>query len=323
MKKILWFIIILLMPCVVFAYSNYIIPGGDTLGIEVNSRGVMVVGFYKVNGELINQNLKIGDRILKVSNREVDSTNDLVTLIDKYMKDNKVDIIYSRNNREYKTKLSLDLYNGTYRTGLYVKGSVLGVGTLSYVDPETGVYGILGHSLNVSNTGQEIEVKTGYSYGASVVSFTRSTDGNPGSKNANINKNELFGTIEKNSNYGVFGKVEKKASKQLMEVGKMEDISLGKAYIYTTNLDNEIEKYEIKIIELNKENDEKNIYFEIVSPEMIQMSGGIVQGMSGSPIIQNNRIIGAVTRVLVDDVSRGYGISIVKMLEEGDKLLQK
>ncbi len=320
MKKLLWFLI-LLIPFYVFAYSDYIIPGGDTLGIEVSSKGVIIVGFYKVNGEYINQDFEIGDKITYVSGYQVNGTDDLVRLIDKYMADNKVDVTYERKNKEYKGELVLSLFNGTYRTGLYVKGSVLGIGTLTYIDPETNVYGVLGHSLNVSKTNERIEIKTGYSYGAEVISFTRSIDGNPGSKNANIIKNQVFGTIERNSNYGIFGKVnEQNNNKDTMRVGMLDEVSLGKAYIYTTNKDNKIEKFEIKILEIDKNNEEKNILFEIIDEDMIKMSGGIVQGMSGSPIIQNDMIVGAVTRVLVDDVTQGYGISIVKMLEEGDNL---
>ncbi|MDE5889259.1 MAG: PDZ domain-containing protein, partial [Bacilli bacterium] len=227
MRKILWTFLCFIIPFWVFAYSEYIIPGGDTLGIEVNSNGVVIVGFYKVNGELINQDFKIGDKILKVNKEEVVGTKELVDLIDQYMEDGKVSVTYSRNNKEYETDLSLSLYNGTYRTGLYVKGNVLGIGTLSYIDPETGVYGILGHSLNISSTNQQVEIRDGYSYEASVTSFTRSVDGNPGSKNADIDKKEVFGTIEKNSNYGVFGKVEGELSKKLMKVGNLDEVKTG------------------------------------------------------------------------------------------------
>lgn len=322
MKKILW-ILILFIPFITFAYSKYIIPGGDTLGIEVNSKGIIVVGFYKVNGQYINQDLSIGDKITHVNNIEVNTTEDLVNLIDKYINNNHVNITYERKNKSYNLDLYLSLFNGTYRTGLYVKGSILGIGTLTYIDPNTNVYGVLGHSLNISKTNERIEIKTGFSYSANVTSFTRSINGSPGSKNANIDKQNIFGTIKRNSNYGIFGITnEIKKNEDTLEVGLIDEVTLGKAYIYTTNEDNEIAQFEIKILEVDKNNDEKNIFFKIVDEDMINMSGGIVQGMSGSPIIQNNKIIGAVTRVLVDDVKEGYGISIITMLEEGDNLIK-
>ncbi len=322
MKKILW-LVLLLLPFMVLAYSDYIIPGGDTLGIEVNSKGIMVIGFYKVKGKNINTFLEVGDKITYVNNEEVTDTNSLVKLIDKYMDNNEVLITYERNNKQYNDYLDLVLQNGTFRTGLYIKGNILGIGTLTYIDPATKVYGVLGHSLNLSETNQKIEIRTGFSYEANVTSFTRSTDGNPGSKNANINKNKVVGTIERNSNYGIFGLYNDIDShKEKLKVAKLDEVTLGKAYIYTTNEDNQIKKYEIEIKEIDKDTDEKNIFFEVTDPELLKMSGGIVQGMSGSPIIQNDMIIGAVTRVLVDDVTNGYGISIVKMLEEGDNITE-
>lgn len=319
MKKIL--LLLLFIPTIVFGYSDYVILGGDTLGLEVNSDGVVVVGYYEINGNYINKHLKVGDRIVEVNNVDVGSSNDLVELIDKYMIDNKVFITYDRDGIEYDGELYLNYVNGTYKTGLYVKGNVLGIGTLTYVDPNTKVYGMLGHGLNMSQTNRKIEIKNGYSYNADVVSFTRSKDGNPGSKNANINKDSLFGTIVENTSYGVFGIVEDVGDTKLLKVGNIDDVKLGTAYIYTTNTDNRIEKYKIKILDIDKNSSEKNYYFEIVDKDLLKMSGGIVQGMSGSPIVQGDTIIGAVTRVLVDDVSRGYGLDIVTMLEEGDKIL--
>lgn len=321
MKKILW-LLLLLMPFYVFAYSKYIIPGGDTLGIEVNSKGVIIVGFYEVNGEKINRDLRVGDKILEVNNIEVNSTNELSKLVEKYMENEKVNITYSRNNKEDELELDLVYYNGNYRTGLYVKGSVLGIGTLTYIDPNSNIYGVLGHSLNLSQTNQILEVKSGYSYDAYVTSFTRSSDGSPGSKNASIDKDEVFGSISNNTKYGIFGIVNDVYDRELLEVGEIEDIKVGKAYIRTTDDSNKIVNYEIKVLEVDKSNSDKNIYFEVTDKELLNMSGGIVQGMSGSPIIQDGKIIGAVTRVLVDDVSKGYGISIVTMLEEGDKIVQ-
>lgn len=322
MKKILWLIIFLIFPFNVYAYSNYIIPGGETLGLEVNNRGVLVVGFYKVNGQYINQELRIGDVITHVGNDEVTTTASLSSLIEKNMDNEGFTVTVIRDNEELKLKLELSYFNGSYRTGLYIKGGIEGIGTLTYVDPETNVYGILGHVINESKTNKKIEVKTGFSYDARVSSFSRSTDGNPGSKNANIDKTKVFGTIVNNTNYGVFGIINNKMDKDTLEVGNIKDVKTGLAYIYTTDKENKINKYEINIIEVNKNTKEKNYYFEVIDEDLISMSGGIVQGMSGSPIIQNNKIIGAVTRVLIDDVTKGYGINIVTMLEEGDKILK-
>lgn len=323
MRKIIYFLLLILCPIWVFAYSNYIIVGGDTLGIDVTSKGVVVVGLYKVNGDYLNKDIYVGDKIVKVKGVEVNTTNELVDNINKYMEDESVPITVVRNNEEMEIILNLSLYKDNYRTGLYVKGNVLGIGTLSYIDPETNIYGVLGHSLNISSTNEMIEIKEGDSYEADVTSFTRSSNGSPGSKNADIDKEEYFGTIDKNSSYGIFGftKNNNKNDRLVLEVGTLDDIKIGMAYLYTTDINNKIDKYEIKILEIDKEAKDKNILFEIVDERLLKMSGGIVQGMSGSPIVQDGKIIGAVTRVLIDDVKKGYGISIVTMLEEGDKLL--
>lgn len=321
MKKLIYFLI-LLFPIIVFAYSPYIAIGGETLGIEVNTKGIVIVGLYKVNGEYINPQLQVGDTIIKVNNNTINTKEELISNIKDNLNNSEVPITYIRNNKEINDKLNLIYTKDNYRTGLYIKESVLGIGTLSYIDPTTKVYGVLGHALNITNTNDLLKIKNGTTYNATVKSFTRSIDGSPGSKNADINKDKVFGNIKTNTNYGIYGKTKINTDDlKLYEVGNLFDAKLGSASIITTNINNEKETYDIKIIEINKESDEKNIYFEITDKELLKMSGGIVQGMSGSPIIQDNKIIGAVTRVLVDEVTRGYGISIITMLEEGDKLL--
>ena len=236
--------------------SKYIIPGGDTLVLEVNSKGLVVVGFYNVNGNQINDDLKIGDRIIKVNDISINKISDLNKLIKKYDKD-ELFITYVRNDKEYEDKLEVLLSNGTYKTGLYVKESVLGIGTLTYIDPSTGVYGILGHSLNLSQTNQKFVVKDGFSYEAVVTNFIKSNNGNPGSKNADIDKDNVFGTVEVNTDYGVFGIIDEDTNKGLLEVGDIDDIKVGVAYIRTTNEKNEVINYEINIIEVNENNTDK------------------------------------------------------------------
>ena len=322
MKKVLWFLI-LLLPFYVFAYSDYIISGGDTLGIEVNGEGLVVVGFYDVDGSKINRFLQVGDRILEVNDVAINSLADMNQLIKDNVIGDSVMITFIRDDLEIEKKLKLVYDNGNYKTGLYIKESVLGIGTLTYIDPNTNVYGILGHSLNLSQTNDKFIISSGLTYEAYVTSFHRSSNGKPGSKNASLNKENVFGTIVNNTDYGIFGVTDEKIDRDLLKVGTIDDIKIGDAFIRTTDINNRINDYKIKILEIDKDNVSRNIYFQVTDKELLSMSGGIVQGMSGSPIIQNNMIVGAVTRVLVDDVSRGYGISIVTMLEEGDKVLEK
>lgn len=320
MKKSLLFLILLMLPINIFAYSDKIIPGGNTLGIEVKNDGVIVIGFYKVNGKFNKNDFKVGDIIVKVSGTEVASSDDLVRLIEENIKDDKVNITIKRNNKFIDKTIILDKINGVYKTGLYVKDGVIGIGTLSYIDPETLVYGALGHEIIESTTNRLIEVKTGNIFKTRITSIDRSVSGVAGTKNAKFYTNIKYGDITKNTNKGIYGFYSKDISNlESLTVGKYEDIKIGSAYIRTVINNEEVKDYAIEIDRVNN-NDVKNIHFKIVDEDLISKTGGIVQGMSGSPIIQNNMIIGAVTHVIVDKPSTGYGILITRMLEEGDKL---
>lgn len=318
MKKIMILIIVLLMPLNVFAYSEYIIPGGETIGININGDGVIVMGFYKVENSYINGFLRPGDKIIKVNNVEISSVDELSKEIENNIIDNKVSITYVRDDIEYVDYLELKLINGVYKSGLYIKSNVVGIGTLTYIDDN--IYGALGHVVNYGSINKKVEIKDGMTFFSDVTNFIRSRNGNPGSKSADIKYDKEFGTVKLNSNYGIYGFTNNLNRKKKMKIAYLDEVMLGDASIYTTNLDDEVLEYKIKILEVEKNSKEKNFYFEVTDKKLLDMSGGIVQGMSGSPIIQNNKIIGAVTRVLIDDVKRGYGISIVTMLEEGDKL---
>lgn len=320
MKKSLLFLILLILPINIFAYSDKIIPGGNTLGIEVKNDGVIVIGFYKVNGKFNKNDFKVGDVIVKVSGIDVASSDDLVRLIEKNINDDKVNITIKRNDKFIDKTIILDKINGVYKTGLYVKDGVIGIGTLSYIDPETLIYGALGHEIIESTTNKLIEVKTGNIFKTKITSIDRSVSGVAGTKNAKFYTNIKYGDITKNTNKGIYGFYSKDISNlDSLTVGKYEDITLGNAYIRTVINNEEVKDYAIEIDRVNN-NDVKNIHFKIVDEDLISKTGGIVQGMSGSPIIQNNMIIGAVTHVIVDKPSTGYGILITRMLEEGDKL---
>lgn len=320
MKKSLLFLILLILPINIFAYSDKIIPGGNTLGIEVKNDGVIVIGFYKVNGKFNKNDFKVGDIIVKVNGVDIASSDDLVRLIEENINDDKVNITIKRNDKFIEKTVTLDKINGVYKTGLYVKDGVIGIGTLSYIDPETLIYGALGHEIIESTTNRLIEVKTGNIFKTKITSIDRSVSGVAGTKNAKFYTNIKYGDITKNTNKGIYGFYSKDISNlESLTVGKYEDIKLGSAYIRTVINNEEVKDYAIEIDRVNN-NDVKNIHFKIVDEDLISKTGGIVQGMSGSPIIQNNMIIGAVTHVIVDKPSTGYGILITRMLEEGDKL---
>ena len=308
-----------LFPINVLAYSNKVVLGGQNVGISIQSDGIMVVGFYKVNNTLNNSKLSVGDYIVKVNDIEVNSVDDLIKAIEKNVQNNKVNILYRHNNQLKESFLYLEELNGVYKTGLYVKDSLKGLGTLTYIDPETKIYGCLGHEIVESTTNTKIDVKTGNIFKSLVTSITRSTDGNPGTKNAKFFTDKIYGDVRKNNMEGIYGTYTGEIDNDnLIEIEEAKEVKKGNAYIYTSLDDNEVKPYKINIKKIDEKSKIKNFYFEVVDNDLLNKTGGIVQGMSGSPIVQNNKLIGAVTHVSIDSVKTGYGISIINMLKTGE-----
>ena len=319
-KKIIILLTILFLPLDIFAYSNKIIAGGESIGIEVSSKGVIVAGFYKVNGKLNkgNPKLKVGDYILGINNDSIDSISEMSTILKKNI-NNSITLHIQRDNQKFDVELDLIYANGKYKTGLYVKDMVTGIGTLTYIDPETKIYGALGHQITVSDSMEEVIINDGYIFSSSINSIDESRSGKAGSKNATINHDNKIGTIEKNTTKGIFGDYYSNYNdEELYEVGDYEDIKLGTAQIRTVINNSKVEFFTINIIKKNKNSNQKNILFEITDDRLLAKTGGVVQGMSGSPIIQNSKIIGAVNYVILDEPNKGYGILIKTMLEEGE-----
>ncbi|NLL02371.1 MAG: PDZ domain-containing protein [Mollicutes bacterium] len=319
MKKILVLLMLLLVPLNVFAYSEYIIPGGKTLGIEIQNDGIIVIGFYKIDNKFNRNSIKVGDSIIKVNNTKVNTIDELLVAIENNVQDNKVNFTIKRNQKILEIPFELIYADNTYKTGLYVKDTITGIGTLTYIDPETKIYGALGHEIIESNSSQMIEVKSGKIFKSLVTKIDRSSIGVVGTKNAKFYSNMIYGNVIKNTSKGIYGIYTDNISNyQTMEVGNMDSLKIGPALIYTVLEKDEIKPYEIYIDGIVKNNSIKNIHFKITSEELIQAAGGIVQGMSGSPIIQDNKIYGAVTHVILDNPTTGYGIFITTMLKEGE-----
>lgn len=317
-------LILFIMPINIYAYSKYIIPGGETIGIEVNSKGVLVVGFYEVNSRYIGKDagFEIGDTITEINNNKVNNINEMVNVVNEEAKDsNKLDVTITRNNKS--STLNLEMLcdsENVCKTGLYVKDEITGIGTLTYIDPKTTIFGALGHEITEKTTGEKFEIKDGKIFKATVTDNTKSENGSPGEKNATYDETITYGKINSNEEAGIFGKYTDELLKdKALEVGTKDDVKKGEAIIRTVINGNEIKEYTINILNINKDSDIKNILFEITDEELLNETGGVIQGMSGSPIIQNDKIVGAVTHVIVNDAKKGYGIFITTMLEEGDK----
>ena len=323
-KKSIFLLLLFLtiFPINVLAYSDRIIAGGQNIGISLNSDGVLIVGTYEVNNTspAKEAGLKTGDIIEKINGNKISSIEDMANEINK-IKDENIKITYKRDTKEKETNLKLYKdENNIYKTGLYVKDSVTGIGTLTFIDPNTKKFGALGHEIQEQSTGKIFDIKDGSIFTSKVTGILPSTDGTPGEKKAEYNKNNTTGDVDENTIRGIFGDYTAQTNNtKTYHVAKPNEVKKGKAKILTVLDGTEVKEYDINIIQINDTKQKtKNFVFEITDKNLLNKTGGIIQGMSGSPIIQGDNIIGAVTHVVVNNPQKGYGIFITNMLEEAD-----
>lgn len=313
-----------IIPINALAYSDYLIAGGENVGIEINSKGVMIVGLYKVENTYpaTEAGLQVGDMITTINDENISNIEDMVAKINQHKSEGTIKIGYRRDDKLKNTNLKLyPDANEVYKTGLYVKDSISGIGTLTFIDPGTNLFGALGHEIIEKSTGKILEIKDGKIFESSVTSINPSTNGVPGEKNAEFDYEKVNGTIRENTSQGIFGNYTGSLEgRKKYKVASPDEVKKGSAKILTVLEGQTIEEYEISILKIDKNAKQKtkNIVFEITDQDLLEKTGGIVQGMSGSPIIQNDTIIGAVTHVVVDNPGKGYGIFITNMLEEAE-----
>ena len=290
--------------------------GGETVGLKLNT-GVKIMKTYAiVDGINLmkpwdDADIKEEDIIISYDGNKVQSTKDLLNAIQN-SKDKLVELIVLRGNTEIKTKIKPVVKDDSYSLGIYVKDNVLGIGTLTYVIPENNIFGALGHRIEGSqNVGGEM-------FEATVTGIKKGVVGEAGSKQASI-KTTNIGKIEKNTVTGLHGIYNGyKNDKKLINIAKKEEVHTGEAQIVTCVNKNHIEYFDVEIVSIAKQNkkDIKGIKFVVTDKELLAKTNGIVQGMSGSPIIQDGKLIGAVTHVLINNPHEGYGIYIEFMLED-------
>lgn len=306
-------------------------PGGHSIGIKLRSQGASVVGFYyfSVEGKNISPareaGVKIGDSILKINGKKVEGALDAARILEQN-RGQQIDLLISRDDKMMELSLTplYSISDYAYRIGLYLRDFAAGVGTLTFYDPRTGSYGALGHIVLDSDTNRPINLSEGSIVKAKIVEIKAAEKGHPGEKTGVFVDGSL-GNILKNSSYGIFGKIDRfpdfgNPYPDPLPMALASQVEIGPAEILTVIEGETIGRYAVEIEKIASQAGPagKGIVIRVVDERLLRSTGGIIQGMSGSPIIQNGRLVGAVTHVFINDPTRGYGIFIEWMYQESE-----
>jgi stage IV sporulation protein B len=309
-----------------------VIPGGQSIGVKLNSVGVLVVGHHLVDtaqgkkspGEIAK--IKVGDIITEINGQKVEEMRDLSNFVQEAGIRNKpLKVKIQRDSEELTTELLplKDKNDESYRIGLYIRDSAAGIGTLTFFHPDSKKYGALGHVISDMDTKKPIIVQDGQIVRSEVTSIDKGSNGNPGEKIARFfSDRDQLGTITKNSPFGIYGELNETIKNNIADkplpIALSHEVKNGPAKILTVVKGDKVQEYDIEVVTSTPQKfpATKGMIIRITDKELLEKTGGIVQGMSGSPIIQNGKIIGAVTHVFVNDPTSGYGCHIEWMLNE-------
>ena len=311
-----------------------VIPVGNIAGVKLYTNGVLVVGMSEIEGEdsktykpYENTGIEEGDTIVKINDNLISSTYDLIEKVNM-SKGEKVEIEYIHDEETKECSITpVKTSEEEYKLGLWVRDSAAGVGTVTFYEPSTQSFGALGHGITDIDTGDLLNIASGEFVTAQVLNIKKGENGNPGKIQGTVEEQETIGDITKNTEFGIYGKIQDLSSLNIdtskeMEVAMREEIELGKATILCS-LDNQtVKEYEIEITKIYRDNNynNKSMEIKVTDEELIEKTGGIIQGMSGSPIIQNGKFIGAVTHVLVNSSTEGYAIFGDLMLKQSKEV---
>lgn len=313
-----------------------VIPGGQSIGVKLKSSGVLVVGHHLVRAKekesspAEQADIRVGDYLVRINGQMIQQVSEVAEAVEQAGKANKqLEITLLRDGEEKKVVIhpSFDQKEQAYRLGLYIRDSAAGVGTLTFFDPKRGVYGALGHVITDMDTSQPIRVGDGKIIQSNVTSIQKGASGEPGQKRAIFfQENQVLGNITKNTPFGIFGKMHHLPAKGLgvqpIPVALAEQVKEGPAQILTVVEGQRVEAFHIQITHVLRQKfpATKGLIIKVTDPRLLEKTGGIVQGMSGSPIIQDGKLVGAVTHVFVNDPTSGYGTYIEWMLRDAGVL---
>jgi stage IV sporulation protein B len=295
---------------------KYLIPLGNIVGIRANTDGILVLeneeGVDYIDG------IKSGDNIVSIEGKRVYNSKDVKEVINYSNKD-FVDVLVDRDGEYIQKKVKLKKIRNEYKLGLWIRDKISGVGTMTFYNPENNTFAALGHSIKDVDTNELIKIKSGNIYNAKNIEIIKGNDGNVGQIKADFNVGKSIGNFSNNDDFGINGKLttyDSGVKYKMLEISDKKDIEVGPASILFQNKDGIIEEYDIMIKKINNKDKkyDKDMVIEVIDDRLINYTGGIIQGMSGAPIIQNNKIIGALTHVFLDNSKIGYGIFIDKMI---------
>lgn len=307
-----------------------VIPTGNLIGLKLYTNGALVIGTTevknienKIEKPYESINIKEGDTILEVDHQEIDSTQTLQKIVNE-SNGRDIEIKYARAGETYTANIKpANTAKDEYKLGLWIRDSASGVGTMAFYEPESKKFAALGHGISDGDTGELLDIQTGELVNSKIVSVSKGRKGIPGEIKGSIAKQATIGTVMQNTNFGIFGSLNEniitnnKYSAGL-EIALRDEIELGEATILSTVKNNETQEYKVEITSIDSENNSNNksMQIKITDEKLLNNTGGIICGMSGSPIIQNNKIVGALTNVLVSDPQIGYGVFADIMIKE-------
>lgn len=309
--------------------KTMVVPLGNAIGMKLYTKGVLVVGMSQIETDknekkkpYENSGIEQGDTILEINNNIVGNAEDLIKEVEN-SKGNTINIKYLRDDKTMQTDITPVKSKNTYKIGLWVRDAAAGVGTLTFYEPSTNLFMALGHGISDIDTEEIVNIANGELVTANIVSITKGRKGYPGEIRGTIDEGKTIGTIYKNTNFGVYGMVKNKNYleadlTQEMEVAPRNEIKEGKAQIICQLENSAKKKYDIEIEKVYSNNNQNNksMLIKITDKELLEKTGGIIQGMSGAPIIQEGKFVGAVTNVLVNDPTQGYGVFADIMIKE-------
>lgn len=302
-----------------------VIPIGKAIGMKMYTEGVLIVGMSEIEGKKPYEKtgIEAGDKIIEINKNKISSTDELIECVNN-SNGKELEIKYiSDEKEEYANIMPVKTSNNEYKLGLWVRDAAAGVGTLTFYEPSTGSFGALGHGINDVDTYELIDIASGELVTTNIVDIVKGKDGSPGEIRGSIDNGVTIGSINKNTGFGVYGSVKNISRLNLtnqneMDVANRSEIKTGKAEILCELENGKIEKYEIEIQKIFIDNNENNksMLLKVTDEKLLEKTGGIIQGMSGAPIIQNGKFIGAVTHVLVNDSKVGYGVFADLMIKQ-------